>query len=238
MPHVLEVAIGCLVPIVVLVTLVLMHWWNKLSVVTTLLGCCRAHRTPAYDQLVAVPVASFLPFACGWIWIALEKARLARTVGCATVAAEADPWLIVGAVLLGLSALALAWTVCMDGCSFWLDGLLCALGWVCLACVAVIVLCCVADTYWMVCNELGRWRLEGRTVPVWVGEFGTAVGDASKPWGLLIRFLREHDLDFAYWALNGRMWRDGRWEREGFGLLDETYSVVRDPAFTAYLFGA
>jgi hypothetical protein len=231
---VLEVTAGCLVCIVVLITLVLMHWWDELPVATTLLG--KSQRTPAYDQLVAVPVASFLPFACGWLWIALEKASLARTVGCATVAAEAEPWMIAGAVLLGLSALALGWVVCMDGCSFWLDGLLCALGWACLMCVAVIVLCCVADTYWMVCNELGRWRLDARAVPVWVGEFGTVMGDASKPWGLLVRFLQEHDLDFAYWALNGRMWRDGGWVNEGFGLLDETYSAVRDPAFAGRLF--
>ena len=231
---VLNVAAVCLVVYWVVAALVLMHWWDELPVVTTLLGYGSA-KYYVYDSVVTVPVASFLPFACLWLWISLEKARLARAVGCATIAAEAEPWLIAGAVLLTLSALALLWALAFDG--FWRDGLLCVLGWTCAACVAVIALCCVSGTYWMVCNELGRWRLDARAVPVWVGEFGTAVGDVSRSWGFLVRFLRDHDLDFAYWALNGRVWQADGWGKEGFGLLDETYSVVKDPVFTKRLFG-
>ena len=235
---VLEMALGCLVLNLVLVVLTLLHWWNELPVVTTMLGySSKKYELTAYDPMIVVPVASFLPFACIWIVVALEKASMARSVGCETIAAETEPWLIAGIVLLTLSVLALGWAVAIE-CWFWMDVFLCALCWACLACVAVIALCCVSDTYWMVCNELSRWKIDERVVPVWVGEFGTAVGDVSKRWEFLTRFLLEYDLDFAYWALNGRMWQDGRgWGEESFGLLDKTYSFIKNPVFTARLFG-
>jgi hypothetical protein len=235
MSFVLEMAIGCLALNLVLVVLALLHWWHELPVMTAMLGYS-SNKLATYP-LVVVPAASFLPFACIWIFVALGKAQVARSTGCETIAAEAEPWLIAGIVLLALSGLALGWAVATE-CSFWMDMLLCTLCWACLACVAVIALCCVSDTYWMVCNELSRWRLDARVVPVWVGEFGTAVGDVSWRWGFLTRFLLEHDLDFAYWALNGRMWQDGRgWGEESFGLLDETYSFIKNPVFTGRLFG-
>jgi hypothetical protein len=224
---------------VVVGVLVLRYAWDELPVVTTLLGCKSVKRKleEEYDPLIAVPVSSFVPFACLWIWVALEKARLARDVGCSTLAAEVEPWTISGGVLLVLSGLALLWAVGLYRVKYWPDWLLCILGWICLTCVAVIVMCSVSDTYWMVSNELGRWRLEGRTVPVWVGEFGTGVGDTSTYWGFLLRVLRDNELDFAYWALNGRMWQEGRgWGSEGFGLLNEAYSAVKDQVFTKRLF--
>jgi hypothetical protein len=108
--------------------------------------------------------------------------------------------------------------------------------WTCLACLAVCILCCVAPTYWMVQEELRRWCLDERTIPVWVGEFGAPVDSDSSAWRHLTRMLRDNDLDFAYWALNGRKWNKAGWQPESFGLLDESYARIQNESFTQRVF--
>ena len=39
------------------------------------------------------------------------------------------------------------------------------------------------------------------SAPFWMGEFGT--GSNSVQWQKIIRFIREHDLDWAIWTLDG-----------------------------------
>ena len=39
------------------------------------------------------------------------------------------------------------------------------------------------------------------TAPFWMGEFGT--GSNSVNWQKMIRFIREHDLDWAIWPIDG-----------------------------------
>ena len=41
------------------------------------------------------------------------------------------------------------------------------------------------------------------SAPFWLGETGTA--DDNGNWRNIIRYLREHDLDWAYWSLDGYM---------------------------------
>ena len=53
------------------------------------------------------------------------------------------------------------------------------------------------------------WRLDGRSVPVWVGEVGTAPGDVPPSWRVVWGYVTDHGLDFAYWAV-----RCARRERE------------------------
>ena len=88
----------------------------------------------------------------------------------------------------------------------------------------------------MVVDDLRRWQLAHRVVPVFVGEFGTVVGTDTLQWDYLLRVIREFDLDFAYWALNGRKWRHERWEAENYGLLTYNYSTLSDPVFTSSIF--
>lgn len=38
-------------------------------------------------------------------------------------------------------------------------------------------------------------------VPFWLGEFGSNTADI--PWNFMIRYLRETDMDWAYWVLDG-----------------------------------
>lgn len=40
------------------------------------------------------------------------------------------------------------------------------------------------------------------SAPFWLGEFGTTGSDPEN-WPKLIRFLKEHDFDWAYWCLDG-----------------------------------
>lgn len=82
-----------------------------------------------------------------------------------------------------------------------------------------------------------RWGflLDGNEAPVWVGEFGTngpcvtdawwmEIGEVTW-WSHAMRYMREHEVDYAYWALNG----DKNGEEETFGVLDREYSSVRHP---------
>jgi len=84
---------------------------------------------------------------------------------------------------------------------------------------------------------LAKWAflLERNEVPVWLGEFGTngisvtdsfwsEVGEVTW-WRHIIRYIRDHDVDYAYWALNG----DKAGEDETFGLLKSDYATVRYP---------
>jgi hypothetical protein len=78
------------------------------------------------------------------------------------------------------------------------------------------------------------------TAPVWHGEFGNA--RRGEYWVGLMRYLSDHDVDFAYWALNGKKWASGvvdpgtgdfepyekaHWEGESYGVLREDYRTVR-----------
>lgn len=79
------------------------------------------------------------------------------------------------------------------------------------------------------------WLLEGDVAPVWVGEFGAPrdqQGGSDGPnkgdvryWRHLVRFLRETDADWAYWALNPR--KPGGGEVEGYGILEDDWKSVR-----------
>jgi len=82
-----------------------------------------------------------------------------------------------------------------------------------------------------------RWGflLEEDTAPVWLGEFGSngplvtdnwffEVGEVTW-WYYITRYISEHHIDYAYWALNG----DKSGSDETFGLLKEDYKTVRHP---------
>ena len=190
---------------------------------------------PTIDsQIIQAFTGAFAPFACVWIAIACVKTDIAYSTGCDTIAAESEPWIIAGVVLLVPSLMALV--LCCITKGHWQMLLIGFLFWTCLACLAICILCCITPTYWMVQEELSRWCLDGRTIPVWVGEFGEPVGSDSSSWRHLTQMLRDNDLDFAYWALNGRKWNKVGWQPEHFGLLDESYTRIRDKPFTDRVF--
>lgn len=60
--------------------------------------------------------------------------------------------------------------------------------------------------------------------PVWVGESGAPANPANKDlhyWKNMMRYLRETDVDFGYWALNPRKPQGN--EVEGYGLLEDDW---------------
>jgi endoglucanase len=65
------------------------------------------------------------------------------------------------------------------------------------------------------------------TAPVWVSEFGTGPSP-SVWWTNIVRYLREGDFDFAYWALNPGPKASG--EDEPFGLLQRDWRTPLEDA--------
>jgi len=106
----------------------------------------------------------------------------------------------------------------------------------------------IVPTYWWMERHLdGLWgfALEEDhpwTAPVWMGEFGQNV--RGQYWLNFVRYLSTRDVDFAYWALNGKKYAEGyingasgdfinydepRWVDETFGLLMPDYDTIRYP---------
>jgi endoglucanase len=71
------------------------------------------------------------------------------------------------------------------------------------------------------------WLLEEDIAPVWVGEFGAPVspspGDYNY-WSHLIRYLKELDADWGYWAINPRKPQGNEWE--SYGLVKDDWETV------------
>ena len=77
------------------------------------------------------------------------------------------------------------------------------------------------------------------TAPVWMGEFGNRI--RGEYWINLMRYLSDRDMDFAYWALNGRKWLTAsvnsegewveygnpKWAYEPYGVLGSDYWHIR-----------
>ena len=59
--------------------------------------------------------------------------------------------------------------------------------------------------------------------PFWMGEFGTNVD--SEEWRKILRFLREFDLDWAYWPIDG--YEFGLKGDESYGILLNDFTTVR-----------
>lgn len=60
------------------------------------------------------------------------------------------------------------------------------------------------------------------SAPFWMGEFGT--GENSENWQKIFRFVKEHDLDWAYWPIDGYK---NPGESEGFGILEDDFYTIR-----------
>lgn len=124
----------------------------------------------------------------------------------------------------------------------------------CVVCLSVLLLL-LGTLYWYASVALDYSTLEASldrswgfaledgqayTAPVWLGEFGHYRADTY--WNNLIRYIKEHDLDYAYWALNGLKYSTGhidgstgawvdypaaRYDEESFGILNSDFKTVR-----------
>ena len=62
-------------------------------------------------------------------------------------------------------------------------------------------------------------------MPFLLGEFGSNQRD--KPWQYLMRILRELDLDWTYWCLDG--YKCDEQEDETYGVWDYDFKTARHP---------
>ena len=89
------------------------------------------------------------------------------------------------------------------------------------------------QTYWAVQWELRRW--ESKNIPVWVGEFGTVVGDTSVAWGWLLTYVR--DMHYAYWPLNGCSQSEMLMNHsDGYAILECDSVTIRNVNWTKTIF--
>jgi hypothetical protein len=77
-----------------------------------------------------------------------------------------------------------------------------------------------------------KWGTQHSVAPIWVGEFGTGDVADNLWWSSLLRYMRENNLSWAYWPFDGSRWENatGRWVDEGYGLLNDDWSTVRNRA--------
>jgi endoglucanase len=79
-------------------------------------------------------------------------------------------------------------------------------------------------------------------VPLWVGEFGTCQTldcGANSDWFVMyIRYMKENDLAWSYWAINGTQ-SSGAGRKydaiEGYGLLSPDYRHIAAPKLVELL---
>jgi hypothetical protein len=231
-------------------------WWTRISwssvnafavalfLFGSILGARQCRRLKKIPRLTYVDAACHLisglgPFALCWGATSVFWYLTVESIGCNAMGQSLNP-----AIRLYFLTAFLA-LPCMVKLRIFSDSesrriWLLSVGFLCCVQAAfLIALAIVSQSYFMVERELSRWKLDGRPVPLWVGEFGSAWDDESLVWKHLLRFIKANELDFAYWPLNGLKWdqREQRWLDESFGLLGPDYIRLRNPELVSFLFG-
>ena len=157
----------------------------------------------------------------------------ANVNGCSSIAEDAVPTLNLG--IFGLFTVVVAWCVLVthENVLCWSRLVRCFCLWN--ACLGVVQVCfsLFYQTYWAVQWELRRW--ESKDIPVWVGEFGTVVGDTSVAWGWLMTYIR--DMHYSYWPLNGCSQSEALMNvSDGYGILECDSVTVRNVNWTRTIF--
>jgi len=193
-----------------------------------------AHTHHAHTHALAYAAAGALLPAVWLVAVNAAWVQQARAAGCASIADDALPALALG--LCGLLA-SLAALLSLHAHENELRRARLAAS-ACLWNAALGVLQAALALFYMtplaVAWDLRRWA--SADIPVWVGEFGAVVGDASREWRWLLALVQQ--LDFAYWPLNGCMHRAAGARNDTFGLLECDWRTPRDAAWTRTVFGS
>lgn len=203
----------------------------------------------AYEQLdgcrytvTCKDVSNVLVFASsciwfiGWLALALLFRNLSLNGGCSSLANDAYWLVVLCSVMIGVTGLLilcfcteLPISAFLSIIFFWLGSFFVSL--------FVVTLYLKSDNAYT--DFLGLWSLKQRPVPVFVGEFGVSAGESeNRVWKLILNYvIKKNDLDFAYWAFNGRKWtQQNGWVNESFGLVAEDYKTIRDPLLIQQIF--
>ena len=188
---------------------VLVFWLSLLFIKVNLVVVCYVYRKhhilrsymavrnyrPAWPYVIAGAVL-WPVYSVG---VSLAWIQQAKEAGCSSIADDAIPTFYVG--IFGLLVVAAAWTVLArhENVMCWSRLLMCLCLWN--ACLGAVQagLSVFYQTYWAVLWDMHRW--DSKHIPVFVGEFGTYVGDTSVVWGWLVKSIG--GMHFAYWPLNG-----------------------------------
>jgi hypothetical protein len=175
-------------------------------------------------------LATSIIFHVGWLALAVFYFNTATSAGCSSFAAD-SVWLITLSSILTLCSGTLFFCYCFTLSKVASFSLL----WASFFFMSVHAVGNYLSSDTAYYDSLKTWALEDRTVPVWVGEIGTGTPNEDS-FQLLWRFIRDnYDLDFAYWAFNGRKFTQQGWESESFGLMNDQYSDWRFPHWNAFL---
>lgn len=179
-------------------------------------------------------------FHVGWLIIAFVFVNLARLNGCSTLGNDAI-WLIVLETILIILTfwIGLIFAVPSKTSAPWL------FFWLGCFSLSVTFVLLHLQTDSAMYNFLDWWRLKDRKLPVWVGEFGTALSSKDKFSTqdpvfdrVLLKFIADqHDLDFAYWTFNADNWRFDGFIPENYGILEADYQTIKTSYVIQYLFG-
>jgi hypothetical protein len=189
------------------------------------------------DSVVYQTIAASFWFHISWLIVAVSFTNAASSAGCHPLAVDANWLVIASSVWTVLSFLSVCCSCCCTSNRIF-TSMYVALSilWIGIFFLSVYVVCFYLSTERAYQDYFKIWSLDNRPVPVWVGEFGTGNPYESK-FKTIWDFIHErYDLDFAYWAFNGRKWNGKKWESESFGLLNDAYDAWRIPPFVDILF--
>jgi hypothetical protein len=182
------------------------------------------------DWPYVIAGAAMLPVYA--VVVSLVWIRQAKQVGCSSIADDANSTLLAG--ILGL--LVVAGASCLlatkENEMCWSRLAICFC--ICNACLGAVQagLSVFYQTYAAVVWDLLRWQ--SRNIPVFVGEFGTVVGDTSAAWGWLLTYIA--DMHYAYWPLNGCAKPFETFRNDTYGMLDCDWETVRNRNWSKTIF--
>jgi len=191
--------------------------------------CCAA--SSARPSCSYVFAGALLPavylVAVSAVWI-----QEAQQAGCSSIAQDAHAPLSIG--IVWLLVVAMAWLVLEthENVVSWSKLVTCVCLWNIAVAVTQAALSMFYQTYWAVLWDMRRWY--SRDIPVWVGEFGTVVGDTSVAWGWLMTYIA--DMHYAYWPLNGCAYPFASFHNDTYGLLDCDWATIRNVNWTRTIF--
>ena len=187
----------------------LVSWLSLLFVACNLVvaGCVRRKQRilcvytgvrnyrPAWAYVVAGAV--LLPIYA--VVVSLAWIKVATQAGCSSIAHDATPTLYVG--IFGMLSVAVAYVVLArnENEMCWRRLTTCFCLWNVLLGSVQVSFSIFYQTYGAVQWDLRRWG--SSHIPVFVGEFGTVVGDTSVLWSWLMAYIG--GMHYAYWPLNG-----------------------------------
>jgi hypothetical protein len=194
------------------------------------LGSYIAVRKQRLDWPYVFAGASLVPVYA--VVVSLVWIEQAKRVGCSSIADDANSTLYLGMCGLVVVVAACLLLATKENVMCWSRLAMCFCMWNAYLAAGQAGLSVFYQTYGAVVWDLLRW--ESRHIPVFVGEFGTVVGDTSAEWGCLMTYIA--DMHYAYWPLNGCGERFETFSNDTYGILDCDWETVRNWTWTRSIF--